>query len=60
MRRSANWRAGWPTSNPDAMARMKQIFWAGTEHWDRLLEERAEMSGRSYCLEFARKAIAGR
>jgi methylglutaconyl-CoA hydratase len=48
------------TSNPDAMARMKQIFWAGTEHWDKLLEERAEMSGTLVLSEFARKAIAGR
>jgi methylglutaconyl-CoA hydratase len=48
------------TSNPDAMARMKQIFWAGTDHWDKLLEERAEMSGTLVLSEFARKAIAGR
>lgn len=48
------------SSNPDAMARMKQIFWAGTENWDRLLEERAEMSGTLVLSEFARKAIAGR
>jgi enoyl-CoA hydratase/carnithine racemase len=48
------------SSNPDAMARMKRIFWAGTEHWDRLLEERAEMSGTLVLSEFARKAIAGR
>ncbi|HEX9894084.1 MAG TPA: enoyl-CoA hydratase-related protein [Gemmatimonadales bacterium] len=47
-------------SNPDAMARMKRIFWAGTEHWDRLLEERAEMSGTLVLSEFARRAIAGR
>jgi len=47
-------------SNPDAMARMKQIFWAGTEHWERLLEERAAMSGTLVLSEFARRAIAGR
>ena len=33
-------------SNPDAMAEMKKIFWKGTEHWDKLLKERAAISGR--------------
>lgn len=47
-------------SNPEAMAKMKQVFWAGTEHWDRLLEERAEMSGTLVLSEFARKAISGK
>jgi methylglutaconyl-CoA hydratase len=47
-------------SNPEAMARLKQAFWQGTEHWDRLLEERAELSGRLVLSDFARKAIAGR
>jgi methylglutaconyl-CoA hydratase len=48
------------SSNPDAMARMKQIFWAGTEHWDQLLDERAEMSGTLVLSDFARRAISGR
>ena len=47
-------------SNPDAMAQMKRIFWAGTDHWDRLLEERAEMSGTLVLSDFARKAISVR
>jgi methylglutaconyl-CoA hydratase len=46
------------TSNPDAMARMKAVFWEGTEHWDRLLEERAEMSGELVLSDFTRRAIA--
>jgi methylglutaconyl-CoA hydratase len=33
-------------SNPDAMKELKRIFWAGTEHWDELLAERAGISGR--------------
>jgi methylglutaconyl-CoA hydratase len=45
-------------SNPEAMARMKSIFWEGTEHWDRLLEERAEMSGTLVLSEFTRDALA--
>lgn len=47
-------------SNPEAMARMKQIFWTGTEHWERLLEERAAMSGKLALSDFTRKAISGR
>ncbi|MCL6266505.1 enoyl-CoA hydratase/isomerase family protein [Flagellimonas myxillae] len=32
-------------SNPEALAKMKQVLWEGTEHWDKLLLERAEASG---------------
>ena len=45
-------------SNPEAMALMKQVFWAGTENWDTLLAERARMSGRLVLSEFTRSAIA--
>src|SRR5689334_15087241 len=45
-------------SNPDAMALMKQVFWAGTENWETLLEERARMSGRLVLSDFTRSAIA--
>ena len=46
------------TFNPAAMAEMKRIFWEGTEHWDTLLTERAEVSGRLVLSEFTRKAIS--
>ena len=46
------------TSNPQAMAKMKTVFWEGTEHWDALLEERAAMSGALVTSEFTRSAIA--
>jgi methylglutaconyl-CoA hydratase len=46
-------------SNPEAMANLKQIFWAGTEQWDTLLEQRAEMSGTLVLSDFTRRAIAG-
>jgi methylglutaconyl-CoA hydratase len=45
-------------SNTEAMAKLKRIFWAGTEHWDRLLDERATMSGTLVLSEFTRNAIA--
>jgi methylglutaconyl-CoA hydratase len=45
-------------SNPEAMAAMKRIFWAGTEPWDALMAERAAMSGRMVLSEFTRDALA--
>jgi len=45
-------------TNPQAMAKMKGVFWQGTEDWDHLLEERAEMSGALVTSEFTRAAIA--
>lgn len=45
-------------SNPDAMADMKKIFWAGTEEWDDMLVDRARMSGRLVLSDFTRQAIA--
>jgi methylglutaconyl-CoA hydratase len=45
-------------SNPEAMRLLKKVFWAGTENWDQLLEERAAMSGKLVLSEFTRNAIA--
>jgi methylglutaconyl-CoA hydratase len=44
-------------SSPRAMEEMKKIFWAGTGHWDKLLLERAAISGRLVLSEFTRQAI---
>ena len=44
-------------SSPEAMAEMKKTFWKGTEHWDKLLIERAAISGRLVLSEFTKKAI---
>jgi methylglutaconyl-CoA hydratase len=43
--------------NPEAMMLLKKIFWHGTDHWDTLLIERAEMSGKLVLSDFTRKAI---
>jgi len=43
--------------NPEAMAEMKKIFWEGTEHWDTLLLERAQVSGTLVLSDFTRNAI---
>lgn len=44
-------------SNPDAMARLKQVFNEGTDHWASLLPERAAMSGTLVLSPFTRSAI---
>ena len=44
-------------SNPEAMGELKKVFWKGTENWDTLLLERAEISGRLVLSEFTTKAI---
>lgn len=43
--------------NPSALYQLKKIFWQGTENWDQLLEQRAEMSGRQILSDFAKDAI---
>ena len=45
-------------SNPEAMTEMKKIFWKGTEDWDKLLNERAAISGRLILSDFSKNAIA--
>ncbi len=32
--------------NPEALSIMKSVLWEGTDHWDELLTERAELSGK--------------
>ncbi len=44
-------------SSPEAMAEIKKICWKGTEHWDKLLIERAAISGRLVLSDFTKKAI---
>lgn len=43
--------------NPEAISKLKSIFWEGTEHWDKLLESRAEMSGKLVLSRFASEVI---
>jgi methylglutaconyl-CoA hydratase len=42
-------------SNPEAMRQLKKIFWQGTEHWDQLLAERAEISGQLVLSDFTKQ-----
>jgi methylglutaconyl-CoA hydratase len=43
--------------DPEAMRRLKAVFWEGTENWAELLARRAEISGQLVLSEFARRAI---
>lgn len=45
------------TFSPEAMKAMKKILWEGTEHWDSLLEKRAEISGKLVLSKHTRKKI---
>ena len=45
-------------ANPDALGRIKQIAWQGTDDWPRLLEERAAMSGALVLSEYTKESIA--
>lgn len=43
--------------NPDALYEMKKVFWEGTVHWDKLLKERAAISGKLVLSDFTRNAL---
>lgn len=47
------------TMNPMAIAGLKSVFWENTEHWDDLLEERAQKSGELVLSSYAKEAISG-
>ena len=46
------------STNPEAQQLLKKVFWEGTEHWDELLEQRAEKSGRLVLSDFTKEALA--
>ncbi|WP_152285951.1 enoyl-CoA hydratase/isomerase family protein [Flavicella marina] len=43
--------------NPYALAEMKKVFWDGTENWDVLLSERAQISGDLVLSDFTKEAL---
>ncbi len=45
------------TFNPAAMAEMKKMYWKGTEDWDELLHERADISGELVLSEFTKEKL---
>ena len=42
----------------NTIPKLKNIFWEGTEHWETLLNDRAEISGRLVLSDFTKDAIA--
>jgi methylglutaconyl-CoA hydratase len=44
--------------DPAAMRHMKEVLWEGTEHWDKLLNQRAAISGKLVLTEFTQKTLA--
>ncbi|ALJ00546.1 enoyl-CoA hydratase/isomerase family protein [Rufibacter tibetensis] len=45
--------------SPEALTALKQIFWQGTENWDKLLVDRAAISGTLVLSDFTRNFIQG-
>ncbi|WP_396170699.1 enoyl-CoA hydratase/isomerase family protein [Flavobacterium sp.] len=43
--------------NPEALLEMKKVFWEGTENWEILLYERAEISGKLVLSDFSKNAL---
>lgn len=43
--------------SPEALSNLKKIYWEETEHWDKLLEERAENSGRLVLSDYTKNFI---
>ncbi len=50
--------AGLAASHPEAMRRLKAVFWEDAAHWDQLLDERAGISGQLVLSDHAKSAIA--
>lgn len=45
------------SSSPEAMTELKKVAWKGTDNWDTLLIERAEISGKLVLSTFTKNAI---
>lgn len=43
--------------NPEALFEMKKVFWEGTANWDKLLKERAAISGKLVLSDFTKNAL---
>ncbi len=43
--------------NPDALKEWKKILWKNTDHWDTLLKNNAEISGKLVLSDFTKEAL---
>ncbi|MCB0729885.1 MAG: enoyl-CoA hydratase/isomerase family protein, partial [Ignavibacteriae bacterium] len=41
----------------EALTQLKEIYWEGTDHWDELLEQRAENSGKLVLSDYTKNFI---
>ena len=46
------------TYNPDALQEWKKVLWEGTDHWNKLLTDRAAMTGKLVLSEFTKNALS--
>lgn len=44
--------------NPEALSAWKKALWEGTSHWDKLLVDRAALTGKLVLSEFTRNALS--
>ncbi|WP_293873123.1 enoyl-CoA hydratase/isomerase family protein [Flavobacterium sp.] len=44
--------------NQEAISEMKKVFWEGTENWDKLLYERAAISGKLVLSDYTKEALS--
>jgi len=44
--------------NPEAITEIKKVLWKGTENWNHLLLERAEITGKLVLSDFTKKALS--
>jgi methylglutaconyl-CoA hydratase len=45
------------TTNPEARAKLKKIFWEKCDDWDEIMSERARLSGKLVLSEFTKDAL---
>ena len=45
--------------HPEALIGLKQILWEGTDDWDKLLSQRAAISGELVLSDFTQQALQG-
>jgi len=43
--------------SPEAMKQLKSVLWEGTEHWGKLLDERAAISGKLVLSKFTKETL---
>ena len=44
--------------HPQALEDWKKTLWSNTDHWDKLLADRAEITGRLVLSEFTKTALS--